>query len=423
MESFVNLNRNKILVCIIILFFSIHENVSAYTNSLNVDFEKFKGKVFDAETKDPLSSVHIYIENTNINTVTNKDGEFLLKVPLEFLTKNIIVSYLGYTNSILPIAELKKTKNKIYLNVNTIRLSEVDINTLKDSKSLVRAVFRKKGDNYLDTHSVMTAFYRETIKKRNKNLSLSEAIVNIYKTPYSSEKRDILEFYKTRKNTNYSKKDTLAFKLRGGPFNTLFMDVVKYPEYVFSEQNIDDYTFSFKGSTKINNKLIYIIQFKSKVESLLYQGELFIDYKNKILTSASYELNLANESIARNWFSIQKPSQSKVTPIYAKYDLKYFEKNDKWYHGYSKMSLNFKVNWKKRLFNSKYNMISEMVITDWKENEEIAFPKYKERIRSSVVMTDYSVGFSDDNFWGKHNIIEPDKSIQRAIKKIQKNLN
>ena len=32
-------------------------------------------------------------------------------------------------------------------------------------------------------------------------------------------------------------------------------------------------------------------------------------------------------------------------------------------------------------------------------------------------------GFSDPNFWGAYNIIEPEKSIESAIKKISKQLN
>ena len=415
----------KISQCFIILLF-LNNTFKIYaSDQLNIDFKQFKGRVFDDATNNTLESVQVFIENTNINTVTNKDGDFLLKVPAELLTKNVIISHLGYTKKIIPIAELNKDKNKIYLTATSITLADINIKTLKDSKGLVKEVFKKRGDNYLDAHSVMNAFYRETIKKKKKNLSLTEAIVNIHKTPYSSDKKDVLEFYKTRKKTNYSKLDTLAFKLQGGPFNTLLMDMVKYPEYIFSENVIDGYDFKFKGSTKIDDKLVYIIHFKSKSKnkSLLYQGELFIDYENKILTSASYELNLLNKKEAQSWFSIKKPLESDVTPTYAKYDLKYYEKDDKWYHGYSKMALKFKVNWKKRLFNSHYSMISEMAITNWKKKEAIVFPKIKDRIKSSIVMADYAVGFAEDNFWGQHNIIEPDKSIERAIKKIQKKLN
>jgi len=388
----------------------------------SLNYKQFKGKVFDAQQKEALESVHLFIEHSNINTITNSDGEFLLKVPENLLDKNVTITHLGYINQIIPISELKEN-TKFYLKTSSVQLANIDIVTLKDAEGLVKSVFKNKSDNYLDKNSVMTAFYRETIKKGNKNVSLSEAIVNIYKTPYSSIKEDVLEFHKSRKNTNYSKLDTLALKLQGGPFNTLFVDMVKYPDYIFSEETINDYNFSFNSTKQMDSKLIYVIDFSPKYvdKSLFYEGQLFIDFKNKILTGANFALNVSDEKQAQNWFSVNKPSRSTVTPTKANYQVKYIDKNGKWHYGYSKISLDFKVNWKKKLFNTNYSMSCEMAVTDLKE-DNIVLPKSKNRISQSVVMTDYSDGFSDDNFWGAHNIIEPDKSIERAIKKIQKQI-
>ena len=390
----------------------------------NKGFKQFKGKVFDANTQKPLELVHVFIEHSNINTVTNNEGTFLLKIPVDLLDKNVTITHLGYLNKTISLLELTSENNEIYLNQSSVFLADVTIENFKDAESLVKSVFKNKGGNYLDEKSVMTAFYRETIKKGRKNVSLSEAIVNIYKTPYSSTKQDVLEFHKTRKNTNYSKLDTLALKIQGGPFNTLFVDMVKYPEYIFSKETIDDYNFSFSNSTKMDNKLIYVINFspKSVDKSLFYQGQLFIDYTNKVLTAANFALNLSNKKEAQNWFAVKKPSKSSVTPTKADYQVKYINQGGKWYYGYSKIGLDFKIKWKNKLFNSNYSMSCEMAVTDLKQGNAIEKPKYKERINKSIVMADYSLGFSDKDFWGAHNIIEPDKSIEKAIKKIQKQI-
>ena len=37
-------------------------------------------------------------------------------------------------------------------------------------------------------------------------------------------------------------------------------------------------------------------------------------------------------------------------------------------------------------------------------------------------MSDKAFGFSDPNFWGAYNVIEPEKSIESAIKKIKRQL-
>ena len=53
---------------------------------------EFKGHVFDSSSKDPLAYVDINISGTNISTITNKEGAFLLKVPSEYLNKTIKIS-------------------------------------------------------------------------------------------------------------------------------------------------------------------------------------------------------------------------------------------------------------------------------------------------------------------------------------------
>ena len=270
----------------------------------------------------------------------------------------------------------------------------------------------------------MTAFYRETIKKRNKNVSLSEAVVNIYKAPYSSYKRDELELYKARKSTDYGKLDTVALKLQGGPFNTLFIDMIKYPDYIFTKESINYYDFTYDSSTKVNNKLIYIIKFDQKAEIAdpLYAGKLYINAENKILTSAIYSLNITDKKLASQMFVRKKPRNANVWPTQVSYRVDYREKNGKWYYGYSNVNLEFKIDWDKRLFNSVYSMNCEMAITDWEKNLTNEGLGSKDRIKSSIILSDEAIGFVDPDFWGAYNIIEPEKSIESAIRKIQRQL-
>ena len=61
-----------------------------------------------------------------------------------------------------------------------------------------------------------------------------------------------------------------------------------------------------------------------------------------------------------------------------------------------------------------------MAITDWKISDETI--KNAEKLKTNVILTDKASGFSDPEFWGEYNIIEPEKSIENAIKKINKQL-
>ena len=121
-------------------------------------------------------------------------------------------------------------------------------------------------------------------------------------------------------------------------------------------------------------------------------------------------------------FIIRKPVNARVYPIEAKYRMDYREKNGKWYYGYSRIELGLKVIWKKKLFNTNYFSTVEMAVTDWGENAEKKSIAFKDRITPTVIISDEASGFSDLQFWGEFNVIEPEKSIETAIKKIQKQL-
>jgi len=384
-------------------------------SSFAQEFTEYKGKI--------LVFADISIDNTNISTITNAEGEFSLKVPQQQQNGTVTISFLGYEKQSLPIANLKTSKNKILLKPSLTELSQININAPKDAKSLVKATLKKKGENYINEQTLMTAFYRETIKKRRKNASLSEAVVEIYKQPYKSLKRDAIKLIKARKSTNYSRLDTVALKLQGGPFSALYADMIKYPEFIFNEDNLDDYIFTFNSSTEIDDRQIYVVNFKQndKIDYPLYFGKLYIDAETYALTSAVYELNVSNKELAAEMFIRKKPKRATVYPTLAAYRVDYRTKGDKWYYGYSNIQLGFKVNWKNKLFNSVYSLQSEMAITDWEKNVS-GVKRPKKPLRPTVILADEASGFSEPEFWGRYNIIEPEKSIENAIKKINRQL-
>ncbi len=429
MKQIISLSKKSFFMGLFLMFMiGVHYDSTAaiyFQDDLQkTSFKQYKGEVLDKDSRKPLVFATLSLEGTNISTISNTEGEFALKIPTNISEGNVLISFLGYKTRTIPLTDLTNGNNKIFMEVSALELTEVNLTIPKDAGNLVRETLKKKGDNYFDDPTLMTAFYRETIKKRRKNISLSEAVVNIYKTPYNSDRKDAVKLYKARKSTDYSKLDTVALKLQGGPFNALFVDIMKYPEYIFTEASLDNYDFSFDRSTRVNNKLLYVVSFKQRagIQEPLYQGKLFIDADRKILTSAIYTLNITDKEKAARLFVRKKPAKASVWPTEVAYRVDYREKDGKWYYGYSNVLLEFKVDWDKKLFNSVYSMTCEMAVTDWEKNIDGTTPKYKDRMRSSIILNDEAVGFADPDFWGEYNIIEPEKSIESAIKKIQRQL-
>jgi len=414
-------SQQKSTITLISLLFIIGFSTSILAQN---EYKPYSGVVVDSQSDNPLIFASLSVNNTNISTITNTDGEFLLKIPTNIEDGKVTISFLGYQTKIIPLIEFKKEKNRIKLIASIINLPEVNVILPNSAKALVLTTLKKKKENNLNENVLMTAFYRETIKKRKKNVSLAEAIVNVYKQPYTSLKKDNIKLYKARKSTDYTKLDTLALKLQGGPYNALYIDLMKYPEYMFTTNVIDLYTFSFAPSTTINEKPVYVVNFKQRDEVIepLYFGKLFIDSKTLALTSAVYSLNVENKELTSKLFVKKKPKDVSVYPTEASYRVDYREKDGKWYYGYSNVQLTFKIKRKGKLFNSVYSLISEMAVTDWKINTENEKVKSKERLRPSIIIADEASGFSDPEFWGAYNVIEPEKSIESAIDKIKRQL-
>ncbi|MDY7395023.1 carboxypeptidase-like regulatory domain-containing protein [Aureibaculum sp. 2210JD6-5] len=394
------------------------------TNQNQDEYVEYSGVVADSESGNALVFATLAVNETNISTITNSDGNFLLKVPKDMDNAKVTISYLGYDTKEIPVSELKKEDNKILLKNSMIELSEINLVLPSDAKALVRSTLKKKAENNVNQHVLMTAFYRETIKKGRKNASLAEAIVNVYKQPYTSSKNDNIELFKARKSTDYNRLDTIALKLQGGPYNPLYIDLMKYPEYIFNSEMIDKYRFSFAPSTTINGKSVYVVQFKqlNTVAEPLYYGKLYIDSETLALKSAIYNLNVENKELTSNLFVRKKPNDITVYPTNAAYRVDYREKDGKWYYGYGNVQLSFKVKRKRKWFSSNYSLTSEMAVTDWEFNIDNEKLKNRERLKKSVVISDAASGFSDPEFWGAYNVIEPEKSIESAIDKIKKQL-
>jgi len=246
-------------------------------------------------------------------------------------------------------------------------------------------------------------------------------VVDVYKQ--RGGQSDYVTLNKSRKSTDYRKIDTLVIKLQGGPYNNLSMDMIRNKNLFFSSDVFEIYKFTFDKMINLNNRNLYVIDFvqRPSIVEPFYKGKLYIDTESFALVKAVFSLNLNNLDTAKKFFVKKKPQNADVTPLDTKYIIDYKEINGKWHFSYSRIELSFKINWDKKLFNSIYHVTIEMATTDWKDNVENVTIKNRERMRRNVILTDQTSGFTDPEFWGELNVIEPDKSIDNAIKKIQRN--
>ncbi|QNK77757.1 carboxypeptidase-like regulatory domain-containing protein [Winogradskyella undariae] len=96
----------------------------------------FEGKVFDKQTKQPLTYCNIGIINKNLGTLSNVKGEFVIDLTKISTSDTIIFSYLGYKSLNIKLNDLINRKDSIFLKSNSMVLNEVTLESYNFSKKM-----------------------------------------------------------------------------------------------------------------------------------------------------------------------------------------------------------------------------------------------------------------------------------------------
>lgn len=383
------------------------------------------GEVVGQDTKKPLTKASVTLKNTNIATMTNDDGHFQIRIPEKNAGTNLIIKYLGYENKEIAISSLIKNENNtIVLRSSSILLNGIEILSGNGADFIEKAI-RNIPKNYSKDPNMMVAFYRETITKNNNYISLVEAVVDVYKSSYSSSSDDLARIYIGRKATDIGRKDTLLLKFQGGISTSLMVDVAKNPQIIFGERG-EEYNFRIQGLIYVNDKPNYIISFDPKYASddLTFRGTIYLDKQTLAFNRIEFNTNVENNPDAASRFIRRKPAKMKATMLNVSYFIDYIEKEGKWYFNYSKTDVGFKIRWTNRFFgliSTTYHVTSELAITDRYTDDVVKFPR-DERIKSTDIIAEKVENFQDPEFWGEYNVIAPDVDINKAIQRMSSKL-
>jgi len=387
-----------------------------------INYKSFFGKIVDSKTDKALPFATIEALGSNTATVSNIDGEFTIKIERNADVSQLKISYIGFQNKILDLSNFVDTQSfTVELDQSSIQLKQVTIRP-KDAMELIADVLDNIKKNYSEEPMMMRGFYRETIQRGRNYVSISEAIIDVYKGSYSNEYQvDQVKLFRGRKSADVEKMDTVLFKVQGGPNTTILMDVVKNPYILLSEEYMSIYDFHLSDVITIDDRLHYVVSFNQKqyVDDPYYKGRLYIEMDRLAISEAEFELNVENKDKAARLFIQRKPMGMSIIPERAAYRAKYTIEENRWYFSYARAEVKFKVNWKRKFFNTTYSTMSELAITD-RTYEGIEKFAGRERFKSNDVLNEKVYIFFDQGFWEGYNVIEPDQSIESAIRRLNR---
>ncbi len=380
-----------------------------------------KGRVMDSRSGKPLPYATLALFGTSLGSITNQSGEFSFKIPTDLNDPMLVVSFMGYKNLLLPISYPLADAHEIRLEKDVISLQEVIIR-FTDPVLLVAEAIRRIPENYLDDHSTMTAFYRESVKRNDHCMVYSEAVLDVAKGPYSTyAPNDQVRIQKRRKITDVTAEDTVMIKLRSGIFTSLSLDVIKNRPDFLTNDFFDRYDLEFTDLMTYGDRLVYVISFqqKSSIPELLFKGQLYLEQESLAILATDFEFNPDLIHQEPDLFLVSRTPKIHIRPIKAKYHVDYRAIGKKHYVSQVRGELELKVRKRRKWMGSRYTISIEMAITDLIPNQRLRINP-AERVRPHIVLSDEPFQF-DPLFWGIHNTIEPEASLLESISKLEKN--
>lgn len=399
----------------LILFTLLSLAAWGQTDSLRLGY-MVKGKVRDAETGRALESVHVSVPGRHHATVTNADGEFILKSDSRI--EAVQFSYLGYKSRWVAA----EPNLKVSLVRESISLPEASIIS-GDPEAILRAALARVPDTYCPQPELLECFYRETVQKRNRYTYVAEAVARLYRERTSNRfaGNDVSALEKSRLLVSQRKRDTLSVKTQGGPQMALNCDFLKNPELLFSEDEMALYRFEMDMPAYIGDRLQFVIRMipDRMADYALYYVTLYIDRDNLTFTRIEASLDMRDQLKAIRAILVSKPMSLRFFPEEATLVFNYRPiGDDKIRLEYFRSTMRFSCDWRKRLFKTRYTAVNELVVTDVRP-EAIPIPR-RERFRSTDFLNDKAEEFQDPDFWADFNIIEPSESLEHAINRLRK---
>jgi len=186
----------------------------------------------ERESGYPVAYCAVRIVENGMGTVTNQNGQFLLKIPDSLQNAYVHFSHIGYEAQFVPVGLLAENKADVYLDTRFIPLEAVIIRLVNPQK-LIKDMLAARASNYSDKPHYLTTFYREGVDSRRGFANLTEAVFRVFKPGYSALQNDQVKMVKMRTISNQQLSDTMVMKMKAGVNACLVLDIIKYlPDFL-----------------------------------------------------------------------------------------------------------------------------------------------------------------------------------------------
>ncbi|HPF52076.1 MAG TPA: STN and carboxypeptidase regulatory-like domain-containing protein [Draconibacterium sp.] len=385
------------------------------SDTIPVQYFFLHGKIVEERREKPIAYASVSVLDKPIGTISNADGDFLLKLHPDYIRDTVVISCMGYSQTRVPAYTLLD-EDMFILEPVSIRIKEVKV-TATTPERLLTNVRENLEKNYSTRQRLLTAFYRETVQQDDNYINVSEAVIEILKSSYTNMGRsDLVRLIKGRKSPDVQPFRWLNFKLQGGPFTIVQLDVVKTMENFLDKTFQNQYKYEITKVVWYNEEPVYVLSFAPQSDDVFpgFIGEMYIQRETFALVHASFRFNKNTLTEATNTMVRKKPKSVKARPSYVQYEVNYQHYLGKWYLSTVQASVKFKIRSKRDKLNSEFHSVSDLLVTNIQTTDLKRFPN-DDRFNQNDVFVE-QLGRFDEQFWGNYNIIKPDEDLRKAFK-------
>jgi hypothetical protein len=324
---------------------------------------KLEGYVLDAETKQPIQSVHVHLINGLIGTISNDEGKF--KIEYYNDKDSITFSHINYLATRLSVSDCKANKGRVALKESNITLNEIAVVAKEDDAILEGLVASSKMQMTLPFMGHL--YYREWVKENKDYNRFADGLLDVV---YGSGDKDLIVRVNQSRTFKLPKEDDEIFEM-ASPVkieNVLNNQYINFLNRFTKERRGQYHFYAFEDPSQ-NGCLTLVIEpkkvkLKEGEDKIFHKAIIKADNKKNI-TEAVIELDSIS-NYDKNILGL------KMKVLHSKFTFRFINQNSSNYLSYARADFTLQFTFRKKTQIDNYT--SEFLLLSATKDFE-AIPK------------------------------------------------
>ena len=380
-----------------------------------------RGVVRDATSGRVLPEVGVSVPGTSYATVTNSEGTFIIKSSSP--VSKLEFSMIGYERLTQDAPASENAVMGVRLKPKNLTLDPALV-LYGSPLDIMRLAMSKISENSPSGEELFDCFYRETVRKRQRFIYVSEAVTKMYKPAqrdlFSSDR---VAVRKSRLLTSTRVSDTLGVKVIGGPAMPVTLDLTRSRRMILDELELGLYNLEMLPPQSLDGRTQFVIRLTpaATVEEALQNGVVYIDRETLAFSRIELSLDVTDKDKATRAMLVKRPTGLRFKPKEMSLLLNYKMEEGKSRLSYLKTVFRFDCDWKRRLLATDFTVVAEMVVTKRYDSSEVTKIPRSEAFSDRESLSDKTKEYLDPDFWKDYNIIEPTVGLEHAVNRLKVN--